>query len=258
MPAEPSPAPSTETPSPSPFPSTEAPVSVEPSPAPSTETPSPVPSPSPSTEAPVPVEPSPAPSTETPVLSPAPTPVPVELSPAPSTEAPVPSTEVPTLAPPPNAPPAVRERLLAQHNIIRSAHELNPVTWDTSLGVRMQAWANSCPGFRHGGPDGAQNLARYSPCASEVECKGNLGAAWRWYDTEVENWSFENDVCYLTDGCGNLSNMLGSDVTSIGCGYSECSDGNWVWCNYNGGEIDPVIPDRTISKTELRNRVRDY
>ncbi|RHY19707.1 hypothetical protein DYB36_012193 [Aphanomyces astaci] len=151
---------------------------------------------------------------------------------------------------------AVRDQLISQHNKIRAAHGVGPVTWDDALASRMQAWANTCPGFKHGGPkSGGQNLATHIPCGTSTTRASDtvVGASWMWYDEEETFWNYGTNSCNgAWEKCGHFSNMMSPEVKSIACGWSQCHNGNYVWCNYDTPVENPkVSPIRGITKPQL-------
>ncbi|KAF0714718.1 Aste57867_3734 [Aphanomyces stellatus] len=153
----------------------------------------------------------------------------------------------------------MKEQLVDQTNKIRAAHDLTPVTWDAQAAVGMQTWADSCPGFKHGGPSGWQNLASNIPCggASQPDCGSLVGAAWLWYDQEETLWDYAANKCTKDwTTCGHFSNMMSPSVKSIACGWSTCANGNYVWCNYDTPVENPVVSRIAgISKTDLKTKL---
>jgi len=150
----------------------------------------------------------------------------------------------------------IEEQLLFQTNIIRSAHSLPPLTWNTDLANEVQKYANTCPGPKHGGPKGHQNLAPFTHCSVYGKCENTLGAAWTWYNKEETLWNYDVNACSTGQwyDCGHFSNMMDPSVTEMGCGFSLsswCGGSDYVWCNYVGNVNNPVIPYRLVSKDEL-------
>ncbi|OQR92479.1 hypothetical protein ACHHYP_03670 [Achlya hypogyna] len=150
------------------------------------------------------------------------------------------------------------QRLLDVTNLVRMAHGLPPVAWNTELSSKMQAFANSCPGFVHGGPTGFQNLAgNFESCNSAASCLGDTTGAWQWY-SEESLWDYSKQTCSTGQwsDCGHFTNLMSPGVTDIGCGMSYCSRQanayHQVWCNYNGAEINPVVPPRNGSLADLK------
>ena len=135
---------------------------------------------------------------------------------------------------------------------------MQSIAWDAGLAARMQQWANTCPGFQHGGPAGFQNMAPFTPCNSDAACAKDPGAAWMWYDNEETKWNFATNSSSTTwVDCGHFSNMMGPKVTSMGCGYSTCNGQNAdvVWCNYNNAEQNPVVPHANVDKQALKTKL---
>ncbi|ETV90501.1 hypothetical protein H310_14741 [Aphanomyces invadans] len=47
--------------------------------------------------------------------------------------------------------------------------------------------------------------------------------------------------------------MMSPEVKSIACGWSQCTNGNYVWCNYNTPVKNPKIAKIAgMSKVELK------
>ncbi|ETV80480.1 hypothetical protein H257_06751 [Aphanomyces astaci] len=154
---------------------------------------------------------------------------------------------------------AMRDQLISQHNKIRAAHGVGPVTWDAALSSKVQAWAESCPGFTHGGPDGYQNLATYTPCGTNPPCDKVVGASWLWYNEEETFWNYDSNTCNgLWKTCGHFTNLISPEVNSIGCGWHQCGNGNYVWCNYNTPVKKPKVSRiRGITKAQLLASLTD-
>ncbi|ETV75475.1 hypothetical protein H257_10312 [Aphanomyces astaci] len=142
---------------------------------------------------------------------------------------------------------------MAQTNKIRAAHGISPLTWDDKLEPEMQKWAKSCPGFKHGGPKGSQNLATNKAC-SGAACMKVVGAAWMWYDEEEKSWNYESNKCNGNWAkCGHFTNMMSPEAKSMACGWSECGRDNNVWCNYNNPGMNPKVGKITgMTKDELK------
>ncbi|RHZ08032.1 hypothetical protein DYB31_006438 [Aphanomyces astaci] len=175
-----------------------------------------------------------------------------------STFAPKPTTQPSsTSAPTPSTPSGngVKDQLIAQTNKIRAAHGVAPLAWDDALASKMQTWASSCPGFKHGGPSGWQNLATNTACGSSgKDCMKVVGASWLWYDQEETFWNYGSNSCNGDWAkCGHFSNMMSPEVKSMACGWSQCANGNYVWCNYNTPVKNPKVGKITgMTKAELK------
>jgi hypothetical protein len=146
-------------------------------------------------------------------------------------------------------------QLLVQTNRIRNWHGLESLSWDSSTSEGLQQFADSCPGNVHGGPEGHQNLAYFTPCDSDATCGQILSAAWQWYDLEETYWNYDLNTC---NGdwykCGHFSNMMGVSTRTMACGYSSCPGGeDLVWCNFYDGEGEPEVPHGSGSKQALEN-----
>ncbi|CAK4755981.1 unnamed protein product [Aphanomyces euteiches] len=203
----------------------------------------------------------PAPSTTQPPRTASPTTLPVApKTTSATTKAPI-TTSTPTKKPtttaatpaPGSSGTGMQGQLIMQTNKIRAAHGLGPVTWDAALAADMQKFADSCPGFNHGGPEGWQNLATFEPCSGDA-CLKIVGAAWLWYNEEETKWNYNANKCNGDwSVCGHFSNMMAPGVTQIACGWSQCSKGNsYVWCNYESSEMNPVVPRiRGMTKQQL-------
>ncbi|EQC29638.1 hypothetical protein SDRG_12642 [Saprolegnia diclina VS20] len=147
------------------------------------------------------------------------------------------------------------QRLVDVTNVLRVAHGLN-------LSAKLQSFANSCPGFVHGGPQGFQNLAgNFESCQTSASCWGDRTGAWQWYG-EVAKWNFKAQKCATGSwsDCGHFSNMLSPGVTDIGCAMSYCPSSSPyynVWCNYNGAEVNPIVPPTTYNVEMLQAALKN-
>ncbi|RHZ26340.1 hypothetical protein DYB26_011345 [Aphanomyces astaci] len=172
-----------------------------------------------------------------------------------STYVPKPTTQPSSTYAPTPSGNGVKDQLIAQTNKIRAAHGIGPLTWDDELEPKMRTWAKSCPGFKHGGPAGWQNLATNTACGSSgKDCTNVVGASWLWYDQEETFWNYGSNSC--NGGwakCGHFSNMMSPEVKSMACGWSECANGNHVWCNYDTPVKSPKVGKITgMTKAELK------
>ncbi|KDO21129.1 hypothetical protein SPRG_12910 [Saprolegnia parasitica CBS 223.65] len=154
------------------------------------------------------------------------------------------------------------QRLLDVTNALRVAHGLSVVAWNPELSAKLQAFANSCPGFVHGGPTGFQNLAgNFESCASSASCWGDRTGAWQWYG-EVAKWDFKAQKCATGSwsDCGHFSNMMSPSITDMGCAMSYCPSINKyynVWCNYNGAVVNPVVPTSKYNLETLQAALKN-
>ena len=154
----------------------------------------------------------------------------------------------------------IQQQILSQTNIIRQAHSLPPLSWNYQLANEVQKYANTCPGFKHGGPKGHQNLAKFYPCTGYEQCKNKVGPAWMWYNKEETLWNYSMNTCSTGRwwDCGHFTNSMSPGATQMGCGlsFSEfCGGGEYVWCNYVGAENNPKIPNRSLSKEALKHNL---
>ncbi|KAH9158726.1 hypothetical protein LEN26_002767 [Aphanomyces euteiches] len=119
--------------------------------------------------------------------------------------------------------------------------------------TKAQNYANSCPGFNHGGPQGRQNLATNTPCSGDA-CMKIVSAAWLWYNDEETKWNYNAHKCNGDwADWGHFSNMMSPRVKQMGCGWSKCSNGNYVWCSYVKDEENPNVPRiRGMTKEQLK------
>lgn len=138
--------------------------------------------------------------------------------------------------------------LVQQHNIIRSHHGVGAVTWNAEGAQKIQAYANTCPGFQHSSL-GWENLASApASCTSEASCK-TVNPSLLWYKDEEALWNYGSNSCGTGNwaDCGHYSNMISPGVKSIGCGASNCGGKSYVWCNYFSSEMNPKVARRDIS-----------
>ncbi|KAF0715159.1 Aste57867_3540 [Aphanomyces stellatus] len=151
----------------------------------------------------------------------------------------------------------IKNQILDQTNKLRAAHGIPPITYDDTAAAGLQQWADSCPGFQRGGPSGSQNLAPFVPCGdvNQPACMSLAGAAWMWYDQEEALWNYDTNQCKSdnVNACGDFSNMLCRSVLSMACGWSSCTNGDYVWCNFDIPMINPSVPrNMVMSKDALR------
>ncbi|KAF0683593.1 Aste57867_24359 [Aphanomyces stellatus] len=166
----------------------------------------------------------------------------------------------PTLPSPSESPTAslskststIKDMLIVHTNKLRAAHDLPSLSWDVSEAARLQAWADTCPGYVALEPSGHQNMMVYFPCR---DCVKLLSSVWIWYNDEETKWNYDRHECGAGSWapCGDFSNMMSPSVTSFGCGWSQCPEGNIVWCNYDTPVDNPVVPRRTnMTKAQLK------
>ncbi|KAF0719783.1 hypothetical protein As57867_000781, partial [Aphanomyces stellatus] len=159
-----------------------------------------------------------------------------------------------TLPPSPPSGNEMQDQLTDQTNNIRAAHGLKPLKWNSTVASDLQRWASSCPGNQFGGVQGWQNLVGFQPC--DGHCRKVVGAAWSFYSRQETLWNYDSNQC--RDGnwanCAFFSNSMSPAATSFGCGWSQCANGNYVWCNYLTPDDKSVIPriQNGIAKYQLK------
>ncbi|KAF0688919.1 Aste57867_19554 [Aphanomyces stellatus] len=169
-------------------------------------------------------------------------------------DTPVTKRPLTTLPPSPPSGNEMQDQLTDQTNKIRAAHGLKPLKWNTTVASDLQRWAASCPGNQYGGVQGWQNMVSFQPCNGN--CRQLVGPAWSFYSRRESLWNYDTNRC--RDGkwgtCGFFSNMMSPAVTSFGCGWSQCANGDFVWCNYLTPDDSSVIPrlQGGVTKNELK------
>ncbi|RLO09515.1 hypothetical protein DYB28_006037 [Aphanomyces astaci] len=106
-------------------------------------------------------------------------------------------------------------------------------------------------------PPGNEVFTIPSVLPAGVTCEGDahcvVGASWLWYDEEETFWNYDSNTCNGDWAkCGHFTNLISPEVNSIGCGWKECANGNYVWCNYNTPVKNPKVSRiRGITKAQL-------
>jgi pathogenesis-related protein 1 len=132
-----------------------------------------------------------------------------------------------------------RSILLTTHNQARSAVDIAPLTWSTTVAASAQSWADKlgaqgCGMTHSAGPYG-ENLA-YSWTSRDTAPLDPADAVRRWV-TEESDYTYSSNTCAPGAVCGHYTQVVWEQTTQLGCGVSVCTDeGNftqlWV-CQYN-------------------------
>ena len=159
---------------------------------------------------------------------------------------------------------SVDEQLLAWQNCFREDGNANTLKWNSSLANRAQQWADylareencvmrhpinndaECNTYLNGNCNNAssdgQNIASWSSSNPNQTNNDSLTIQGKTYsnayELAVRGW-FDECEAYKnnTSGdTGHFSQLMWSDTTDVGCGVSECKNGDskgLVVCNYS-------------------------
>lgn len=167
----------------------------------------------------------------------------------------------------PNVLNKFEARILAQHNVLREAHGLSILTWDPDLAQANTEYAQTCPGLRHGGPKGNQNIASFSwPCAiQETVCPSGTSATWLLYAAEEQLWNYDTNACRTGNwaDCGHFNNMMAPEASKIGCGFSTACDktpsnAGLFYCSYVHQSSKERIPPPNNAEVDLKSQLDQY
>lgn len=139
---------------------------------------------------------------------------------------------------------------VAAHNVVRTAHGLQPLRWSENLASYAQEWANhlastnNCQ-MRHRPQNGGkfnqiygENLWWASPRVwsdgrKEVQ-NITIGRVVKDWADEKPFYNYSTNSCQAGEQCGHYTQIVWRETTEVGCAYQQCSDKAQLWvCNYN-------------------------
>lgn len=130
--------------------------------------------------------------------------------------------------------PAEWADMLKAHNDKRQLHCVAPLTWSAQLAAEAQTWANDCTNTHQKGIAAGENLAFWTPSASN-------GRAFQdtWY-CEIQHYDFNNPqvVGGFKNGCdppvnGHFTQVVWKDSRELGCAKKSCNGGVYWVCRYS-------------------------
>lgn len=138
---------------------------------------------------------------------------------------------------------------VAAHNIVRTAHGLNPLRWSDDLAAYAQEWANQLANtnncnMRHRPTHGrfkqehGENLWWASPRVwsdgvTEVQ-NITIGRVVKDWADEKPFYNYKTNGCKAGEQCGHYTQIVWRETTHVGCAYQQCGDKSQLWvCNYN-------------------------
>ncbi|HMO78438.1 MAG TPA: CAP domain-containing protein [Candidatus Paceibacterota bacterium] len=133
--------------------------------------------------------------------------------------------------------------MLAAHNAVRTGVGIAPLTYSPSLAQSAQDWsdklqANNCDLKHDNNTPYGENLYWESRSGSIKPGLGATPAAvvndWA---SEVAHYNYNQNNCVPGKVCGHYTQIVWAETTEVGCGVSQCRQGNtqsevWV-CRYN-------------------------
>ncbi len=142
---------------------------------------------------------------------------------------------------------------IREHNIIRQAHNLDNLSWSSTLAASAQAWSEVLKGegckMRHDyNSDYGENIYWQQQNGGDTSAliSQPADAVFYWGDEE-KYYNYSKNTCRSGEQCGHYTQVVWADTTSVGCGVSSCLSDNsrtdvWV-CRYNpAGNITGLKP----------------
>lgn len=131
-----------------------------------------------------------------------------------------------------------RDTFISQHNRLRQSKGVQPLSWDSSLAVTAQQWANKL----------ATDSQRMGQASLQHRTGSNLGENIAWSSDQNANvlfaskgWADEEPLydpntfqCKAGgyNECGHYTQMIWDKTNKLGCGTARNSKGTFVVCNY--------------------------
>lgn len=130
--------------------------------------------------------------------------------------------------------PAEWADMLKAHNDKRKLHCVPPLTWSAQLAAEAQVWADACTNQHEQGISAGENLAFWTPSASNRQAFQNT-----WY-CEIDHYDFDNPqwVGGFKNGCdppvnGHFTQVVWKDSRELGCAKKSCDGGVYFVCRYS-------------------------
>lgn len=127
--------------------------------------------------------------------------------------------------------------LLSAHNMVRAELKLEPLTWDCSLELTAQRWADrAVTQHDEDTPFGESIFVSSTPTQ-------NVGAVVVRWMLEQPNWDNRTGKCAAGKVCNHYTQIVWRSTKRIGCGINRSAAGKWkvfLVCHYdpagnNGG-----------------------
>jgi len=161
--------------------------------------------------------------------------------------------------------------ILSEHNVKRSMHCAQPLSWDDSLAQAAESWASTCPSnFAQSSPTVSENVVlAATPTNNPQEVVVSLFD--NWYTPQASNYANRYQTAigpctggfnYSTSPEWNFTSLPGSECvpdssatsrvteftqvvwrghTTVGCAYRQCAFGNVLVCRYGGSSRGNVL-----------------
>uniref|UniRef100_A0A0K0FJA1 CAP domain-containing protein (inferred by orthology to a human protein) n=1 Tax=Strongyloides venezuelensis TaxID=75913 RepID=A0A0K0FJA1_STRVS len=124
----------------------------------------------------------------------------------------------------------MKDRILKESNEYRAAHDAKPLTVDSAIAQKAQAYAEHLAkiGKMQHDPTNqknklGENLAFASPRIAHIGVKG-------WYD-EVKDYNFKKQG--FRHGIGHFTQLVWKSSSKVGCGVAAGSKGVFTVCKYS-------------------------
>lgn len=118
-------------------------------------------------------------------------------------------------------------------NTYREQHGVAPLTWNRTLAKQSKAWVEGCVFDHENQTDVGENLyAAYGDLTTLSPSFIMKQAVDTWHDEHVNfEWDDpENPVNF--ENAGHFTQLVWKDSVSIGCGFKDCADFDFVACRY--------------------------
>ncbi len=132
---------------------------------------------------------------------------------------------------------------IREHNKIRQAHNLDNLSWSSTLAASAQTWSEVLKGegckMRHDyNSHYGENIYWQQQNGGDTSAliSQPADAVFYWGDEE-KYYNYSKNTCRSGEQCGHYTQLVWADTTTVGCGVSSCLNGDsrtdvWV-CRYN-------------------------
>lgn len=132
-----------------------------------------------------------------------------------------------------------KQTIVKLHNKYRSqadppASDLMVLIWDDKIAEVAQKLANQCRLFH----DKDRRVPHYG-----VHIGQNIAVGYSSWSETVESWysekkKFKYGIANSMMKVGHFTQILYEKTSRVGCGFSQCTNGNFYVCNYGSGQMN--------------------